>query len=617
MTSDGIRIEELVLFGTENRRSSVRVSEPIKIINGASNTGKSYFISLIEFMLGREDVKSIKESKIYSECLLKITINNKPFSVYRKLDDIKFEVYNGFKGKVEGEFYSFFKVGKATNTVKNISEFYLGNLGVRGVKICNNLSGSKENLTIRTLSKVFVADEKSIIDDISPILTLNNREDTKYQNIFYYMLSGNDNSKIATLKKRTEFISEKKGKIDVLEDVVGDLENDLIFPNEDKKSLEERQSKLKDSIVEVRKKISNSQGGLSDVLEKKKLTSQKLDKINYEIRNLKVNEVNFIKLNELYEKDIERLSSQEEAAFLLKINHRGVCGSCGSVIEQRCNDISEINKISEASLAEIEKIKDKKNELSLAIISTAHKKQSLEPEVTRLSSMLKNLDVECDKRAPEIKRFDEDLGILRHELTKVSIDLRTHDRLSKYKKRLQKSELDKAPKPYNKDVFKVDEGFVHKFCKKYQEVLNEIKFPGENKVEFDSELLDVVIDGNPRESNGKGVKAILHSVFKIALMLHCREESLFHPGLILLDSPLVTYRDPVTHKLGELSEDEAKLSETSVRFNFLNYLTKISHLAQFIIVENIDIPEQFRESHSVETFYGANATNGLRKGLLV
>ena len=49
--------------------------------------------------------------------------------------------------------------------------------------------------------------------------------------------------------------------------------------------------------------------------------------------------------------------------------------------------------------------------------------------------------------------------------------------------------------------------------------------------------------GKERSASSKGVKAILHAVVNVALLIHCRQWNLSHLGIIMLDTPLLTYRE--------------------------------------------------------------------------
>jgi hypothetical protein len=124
---------------------------------------------------------------------------------------------------------------------------------------------------------------------------------------------------------------------------------------------------------------------------------------------------------------------------------------------------------------------------------------------------------------------------------------------------------------------------------------------------------DLKIDGKRRRDNGKGVRALTHAAFKVAPLLYCRERDLPHPGFLVLDTPLLTYRDRLTSKYGELSADEEEIASLSLKDHFFEHLAAESQEAQFIILENIDPPANIADLAHVEVFFGSRG--GGRFGL--
>jgi hypothetical protein len=132
-------------------------------------------------------------------------------------------------------------------------------------------------------------------------------------------------------------------------------------------------------------------------------------------------------------------------------------------------------------------------------------------------------------------------------------------------------------------------------------------------VSFDETTYDLRIDGKHRRDNGKGVRAITHAAFKVAVLLFCHERNLPHPGFLVLDTPLLTYRDPLRSKAGPLSADEKALSNTSLKDFFFEHLAKNSANAQFLVIENVDLPAGVERLAKIETLTG-DPTSG-RAGL--
>jgi hypothetical protein len=611
----GLRIEKIIFLGDVNN-SSINFSNPVHFVHGASNTGKSLLVEAIDYMLGKSKLRQVvPQSEKYNEIAMQVTLDGEFFTLFRKWPSDLFEVYRGFvEFKDEAKFYNYFRHKTPTQKIQTINEFYFKNN--ERPELLTNLYGEKNALTIRLLSRIIISGEEKIISSDSPVIAGDTSENSKNRYVFKYLLTGKDDSKVKTLARGTEFKSEKKGKVEVLEEVVSSLEIDLNFPDESIDSLNQRVEKIDISINEILTHIGHAQEKLSEIVTEKKSVAQHLMSVAERINIISANLSNFETLKKLYSSDIERLSSQEEAAFLLGLGHNGQCEFCGKIPQTVCLDLSNIMNLAEASKAEIVKIKSK--HIELEVTSEELKKQLalLTFSSNELQTKLTHLDCEVEKRAPALKLSDNNLMAFRNERASVQADLILHVRVSSFKKRLQETELAASPKQYKSENFYPQADVIDSFCQIYSTILAAINFPGDHKVEFDHKKIDVIIDGVPRDLNGKGVRAILHSVFKVALLQHCRKKNIYHPGIVILDSPLVTYRDPLNSKHGDLDNDEKNLAETKISYYFLNFLYENSELGQFIIIENIDMPESLKDVIGIDTFYGKSAASDQRAGLL-
>lgn len=74
------------------------------------------------------------------------------------------------------------------------------------------------------------------------------------------------------------------------------------------------------------------------------------------------------------------------------------------------------------------------------------------------------------------------------------------------------------------------------------------------------------------------------------------DNNLAHPGFVVLDSPLLSYREP------DGAEDD--LSETNLNGNFYRYLLGFESDRQAIIVENMDPPSDVELGNPVIHFSG-------------
>src|SRR5690606_37263385 len=60
------------------------------------------------------------------------------------------------------------------------------------------------------------------------------------------------------------------------------------------------------------------------------------------------------------------------------------------------------------------------------------------------------------------------------------------------------------------------------FSKKVSDMLKAWNFPGDCNVHFDKTTSDFVIDGKPRGSRAKGLRAITHAAITIGLLEYCQ-----------------------------------------------------------------------------------------------
>jgi hypothetical protein len=107
----------------------------------------------------------------------------------------------------------------------------------------------------------------------------------------------------------------------------------------------------------------------------------------------------------------------------------------------------------------------------------------------------------------------------------------------------------------------------------------------------------------------------MNATYKIAVLVYCRAKGLPHPGIVVLDSPLLSYRDPHTSKHGDLSADEQAVTQTGLNEHFYRYLLDQSDNTQFLIIENDAPPFDLGPDAKVTKFVGLQGQGG-RHGLL-
>jgi hypothetical protein len=328
------------------------------------------------------------------------------------------------------------------------------------------------------------------------------------------------------------------------------------------------------------------------------------------VMELEVTLQRFGTLSEVYKSDIGRLEALEEGGYVLVARAGQDCPVCGAPAsaQQHNHAAEEIERSYRAAAAEAKKIQLEQRDLHLTMRSLEAEAQGLRGRSDRVRTEI----IEVEKRIQEARPREssaraayEALSSKKTELERIIELLDRRDRLV-----VRRSQIEEPPAKRQESKLSVGlEGpIAFKLGEKVAEVLQAWRFPRAALVQFDTQTSDITIAGKARAANGKGVRAVLHAAFNVALLLFCKDQGLPHPGFLVLDTPLLTYREPLTSKHGDLSDDETQLKNSPLALHFYEHLASLKELAQIIVVENSDPPEEILPLAHVTTFTGQRDT---------
>ncbi|WP_369989195.1 AAA family ATPase [Pseudomonas xanthosomatis] len=619
MEYKGIKIRTLEFIGPQVEPIKLEFGSGLNLVYGASNTGKSFALKAIDFMLGGENtLPDLPERKGFDTVLMGFDlIGSGVHTVQRSLSGGAYKFYDGL--------YEFAQLpqqnrvlqpSQRSKSKESLPGLLLDYLELSGRQLAKNQSGEKENFSFRELIPYVLVDETSIQAERSPVESdLGPVARPKERSVFRSLLTGLDDKSIIPVLDSKKFQASKAVKIEVIQSLLDDVESELESEYTDTSDLYAQKERLDASLEKIRLQLQSYRSLSSDLISEKRVVSQDLSQSLERAEDIRLHLQRFYQLNSIYDSDIARLASIEEASFLLSLEDAD-CSVCGAPAEAQSikNQMDKVRDEQYSALVEIEKVKTLQSELEDTIGSLRVELYKIEETIPTLEERIVEIEKILEAQVPEKDErqlsLDEVLLKKDHVVRGVSL----LDRRESYLRKIKEYEELKAPSKSDRPDLTVPGDVIHEFCKVVTYVLNEWGFPGEKVVSFDKDKYEVVIDGKLRIDNGKGVRAITHAAFKVALLIYCRQQNLPHPGFIILDSPLLTYRDPLKNpRQGALTEDEIKLAKTSVKVSFFDHLSKISNLGQFIVLENIDPPAGIQDIAHVEVFYGS--AGGGRYGL--
>jgi hypothetical protein len=204
---------------------------------------------------------------------------------------------------------------------------------------------------------------------------------------------------------------------------------------------------------------------------------------------------------------------------------------------------SSISAVYESARAEAAKILGQREDLAAAIKTLEAIRESREKERAEANATLERTDRRiADVIAPALKETTARLDRL--VVRRVELEGRKADDEQAEALRTMKSDLERASgtKPAKREWESLPSSALRSLCVEIEAVLKEWQWNGEARVEFDQKAFDIIVDGQARQSHGKGVCAVLHTAFVVGLLRYCQKHDRPHPGMVLIDSPLTSYK---------------------------------------------------------------------------
>ncbi len=171
----------------------------------------------------------------------------------------------------------------------------------------------------------------------------------------------------------------------------------------------------------------------------------------------------------------------------------------------------------------------------------------IDTEVTKHQRSLKKVDKEIAEIKPQLELFksvlkrNENYIKLNNQKECITAEI---SRMSALKVAYEESSKKTQPQIQYKG--ELSDEIINKFCAEIEKTLTNWCFDEFGKVIFNKKTFDIKIGDRERGSFGKGYRAFLYAAFVISLMRYTIKNQLFHPGVVIMDSPLVTLKEKET-----------------------------------------------------------------------
>lgn len=610
MAGTSIQLDQIAFVGPSKDRI-VDFATGVNVVCGASDTGKSFLAEAIDFMLGGASLKEIPERAPYASAALKLSFSDdEHWKITRALSGGNFELFPVTSDGVGDAIR--LKQNHAQGKTDNISGFLLDKIGLFNKRILKSKAKATTlSLSFRNLARLIIVQEGEIQSPQSPFLTGQFTTPTSEMATVKLLLTGVDDSAVVST---IDDSPDNTRQLALIDEIVSDLSSEISDMGHEKPELIEQAEKLQATIDAHRESMKSVQGELDEKIRDRKSLYDECSSLNN--RQVEIAELlaRFNLLQIHYGIDKERLTAIQESGSLFAHVSQSPCPLCGATPDSQhvagdCDgDVEAVVIAASAEIAKIDQllieleqtVADLKDETGLIGSELEDKRAAYKDADEQIRASISPLVVEARSQFSEV--------VEKRAEVQAAIDM--FDRLEKLQERriaLLDDGSDDTPEAKQVEAGLPDAA-AHALSMTIERILKAWNFPGDCRVHFDKERKDFVIDGKPRGSRGKGLRSITHAAITLGLMEYCREQSLPHPGFVVMDSPLLAYFEPE-------GEDDVALQGTDLKERFYEYLIQQhGRDSQVIIIENQHPPTKFEDRLKL-TVFTRNPAEG-RFGLL-
>ncbi|MCD0485413.1 hypothetical protein LO771_24260 [Streptacidiphilus sp. ASG 303] len=586
-----LKLTHLTYAGSGLPLAQVTFGDGLTIICGDSDTGKSFIVDSIDYMLaGRQKAPSVSRSAGYSQILLGMLLpDGSPLTLVRAPGNNSIRIYlEDLRDLVHEVPHAIVSARRATSG-QDLSSYLLGCLGLDGAYVRTNEEGRTEPLRFADILNLAVVTDARI-DSVTPPSqrTRSVSYPTRARSVMRFVLTREDEpvaegpnaAQRRVQRGKIAFIDQlvidalaklkNKGNLSALREQLTRLDETLQDATRSHHAESERQA----VAIAARTRIS----------EQESLIASRLIEITDLINR-------FVLLRQQYESDLDRLAMVSEAGNLLGYFEEGTCIFCGAEPEHQNPQHHQVEatQLHQAVAAEIHKTRALLADLKLTINDMDDQCAQVATELAQAKAKGDALDMAIAESGARLEPLAAQLDEVLARRTQLQRDLDVLSYVEELDAHRVKLAGDSSPARRAPSYIPVSAQIA--FERILRDTLESWHVPAVEHATWDPYDGDVHAGGSPRASRGRGIRALLHAGFSTAMAQYCVEQRSPHLGFLVLDSPLVTF--------GQLVADDVQVPFYVKDYFYRHYR---NFPMQSVIVENSRPPADVIEGAHVIVF---------------
>ncbi len=608
-----MQLRKIRLSGPDVPKAEIEFNAGANVLAGQSDTGKSYLLHCLDYILGADELrKRIPEAELYSQLHVEF---QEPLGDYltleRNLSGGELAVHRCRMDDIIDDGERVIRSRSGSSQTKDLTSVLLPFAEMAGeAKLRKNDRGETQRLTVRTLLPIFLVNEIAMIDEKSPVVGDGTFDATARKRMFAYLLSGKDDTGIIAAERRDIIRARDQAKLGLIADLLEPLQRKVKSFSDDPNDTIE---KVNNAIGSITAELNATTETRTAVLRNLKTEIAELQRAETQI--IAINEVldRYKLLSARYKSDLGRLDFIAEGAHYFDGLQEVHCPLCDQPMSRDHSHVAQKRSadVYAGARAEAAKIKALNTDLSQAITTLEERLADWREGEATSQKNIKDFREHLDRQlAPALSDLNSQLEKLIRR--RVELEGARNDKDQLENLQLMKAEIERTStgKTGTSKWEPLPSVALRNLCKSIETVLIEWQWSAEPRVEFDQADFDIVVDGQSRQSHGKGVRSILHSAFVIGPLRYSSQYEKPHPGFVVLDSPLTSYR-----KSPSVNNGDGPIPPR-IEVGFWKALADVSSMVQVIVIENKEPPKEVADAISYIWFAGDDAKPGERKAFI-
>ena len=406
-----LTLRTLVFSGPDKDLAAVDFGPGLNVIYGASETGKTFVLDAIDFMLGSaRELRDIPERVGYDRIFLGLEDpQGNHFTLERSTAGGRLLVFEGLHvtRPLGGEQKSLSPRHSSTNE-DNISSFLLRKIGLEGKRIRRNNRGDTNALSFRNIAHLCIVSESDIQTRESPINTVNPITRTPEMATFKLLVSGVDDSSIVPESDRPAKALSHSSKRELIDELIlqsSQRLHALIGDLRDRRTLSQHASHLERIILDYTEEINHTEDEYRSFTDRRRSLRHEREVLRDRRSDIESLIQRFMLLDQHYKSDLTRLDGLREAGSLVAVLSPQTCPLCGAAPSDQHRETDcdgNIEAIVGAANVESQKIRILSTELGESVDQIREEAAQLDRVLPELESRIQTVQERVNSMSPMV-----------------------------------------------------------------------------------------------------------------------------------------------------------------------------------------------------------------------